>query len=120
MKKYFLSIVFAAVTFAAGAWSQKGHDVTAYIAEQSVVGGDVLDEAGPGVVAEDARGLDVAVHTHFLAARALLVLAHPARVLIGTVLASAGGHLAVAGHAQVVVVGAPVDNAVVLGHTPGV
>lgn len=34
MKKYFLSIVFAAVTFAAGAWSQKGHDVTAYIAEQ--------------------------------------------------------------------------------------
>ena len=34
MKKYILSIVFAAAAFAAGAWSQKGHDVTAYIAEQ--------------------------------------------------------------------------------------
>lgn len=34
MKKYLTTLLCVAVALAAGAWSQKGHDVTAYIAEQ--------------------------------------------------------------------------------------
>ena len=34
MKKYILSAIFAACALVASAWGQKGHDVTAYIAEQ--------------------------------------------------------------------------------------
>lgn len=34
MKKYLTTLLCLAVALAAGAWSQKGHDVTAYIAEQ--------------------------------------------------------------------------------------
>lgn len=34
MKKILFSLLFCASALAAGAWSQKGHDVTAYIAEQ--------------------------------------------------------------------------------------
>lgn len=34
MKKYILLIIFSAVAYTAAAWGQKGHDVTAYIAEQ--------------------------------------------------------------------------------------
>ncbi|MCM1033153.1 MAG: S1/P1 nuclease [Odoribacter sp.] len=33
MKKYIFTLFFAVVSITAGAWSQKGHDVTAYIAE---------------------------------------------------------------------------------------
>lgn len=34
MRKVFITLFFGAVAIAASAWSQKGHDVTAYIAEQ--------------------------------------------------------------------------------------
>lgn len=34
MKKYLLTLIFATTALAAAAWSQKGHDVTAYIAER--------------------------------------------------------------------------------------